>query len=130
MCTIKNGACVALADINEAETKKQAELLQKEYGADRAMAITMNVTDLESITAAIGEVDGVAVFLVDGVAHLVTADAELLGVGEFHAPVEPTPEEHAASEARDQQATQRPADRWRAQRRICPSDPTGFVIGH
>jgi sorbitol-6-phosphate 2-dehydrogenase len=53
---VKNGACVALADINDAETKKQAELLQKEYGADRAMAVTMNVTDLASITAAIDEV--------------------------------------------------------------------------
>jgi sorbitol-6-phosphate 2-dehydrogenase len=53
---IKNGACVALADINETETKKQAELLQKKYGADRAMAITMNVTDLASITAAISQV--------------------------------------------------------------------------
>jgi len=53
---VKNGGCVALADINEAETKKQADLLQKKYGADRAMAVTMNVTDLTSITAAIDEV--------------------------------------------------------------------------
>jgi sorbitol-6-phosphate 2-dehydrogenase len=52
----KQGAFVALADINEAETRKQAELLQKQYGANRAMTITMNVTDRASIASAIGQV--------------------------------------------------------------------------
>ena len=53
---VGQGAFVALADINEAETCKQAELLQKQYGANRAMAITMNVTDRASIAAAIDRV--------------------------------------------------------------------------
>jgi len=52
----RQGAFVALADINEAETRKQAELLQKQYGANRAIAIAMNVTDRASIAAAIGQV--------------------------------------------------------------------------
>jgi len=51
----KQGACVVLADINDAEAKKQAETLQKEYGQNRAMAVAMNVTDLISIQSAITE---------------------------------------------------------------------------
>jgi sorbitol-6-phosphate 2-dehydrogenase len=53
---VRQGAFVALADINEAETRKQAELLQKQYGANRTMAIAMNVTDSASIASAISQV--------------------------------------------------------------------------
>ncbi len=53
---IKEGGCVVLADINVDEAQKQAELLQGEYGVDRAMAVAINVTDLTSIEAAIGDV--------------------------------------------------------------------------
>jgi sorbitol-6-phosphate 2-dehydrogenase len=49
------GAYVVLADINDTEAKKQAESLQKQYGPDRAMAVTMNVTSLTSIQAAVNE---------------------------------------------------------------------------
>lgn len=52
----KQGACVVLADINIDEAQKQAQLLQKEYGLQRAMAVGINVTDLASIESAIGEV--------------------------------------------------------------------------
>ncbi|SVB54692.1 uncharacterized protein METZ01_LOCUS207546 [marine metagenome] len=51
----KQGACVVLADINDAEANNQAEALRKEYGRDRAMAVAMNVTDLASVRFAIGE---------------------------------------------------------------------------
>ncbi|MBL7215028.1 MAG: SDR family NAD(P)-dependent oxidoreductase [Phycisphaerae bacterium] len=52
---VSRGAWVVLADINDAEAKKQAEILQQQYGAGRAMAVAMNVTDLASIQAAINE---------------------------------------------------------------------------
>ena len=52
----QKGAAVVLADINEAEAQKQAQLLQKQYGDNRAIAIGMNVTDLASIQAAIDTV--------------------------------------------------------------------------
>jgi sorbitol-6-phosphate 2-dehydrogenase len=53
---VRQGAFVALADINEAETRRQAELLQKHYGTNRTMAVAMNVTDHASITAAVSQV--------------------------------------------------------------------------
>lgn len=53
---ISQGACVVLADINETEAVKQAQILQEQYGIERAMAIPMNVTDLSSIQAAIHKV--------------------------------------------------------------------------
>ena len=52
----KEGACVVLADINIDEAQKQANRLQDEYGDDRAIAVAINVTDLTSIEAAIGDV--------------------------------------------------------------------------
>ncbi len=51
----KEGACVVLADINIGEAGKQAEALRKEYGSNRALAVSMNVTDLTSIQSAISE---------------------------------------------------------------------------
>ena len=51
----KEGACVVLADINVTEAENQAEALRKEYGTNRAMAVAMNVTDLDSIHSAISE---------------------------------------------------------------------------
>ena len=52
----KQGAYVALADINEVEAQKQANRLRAKYGFNQAMAISMNVTDLSSIESAIHEV--------------------------------------------------------------------------
>ncbi|MHC4882407.1 MAG: SDR family NAD(P)-dependent oxidoreductase [Planctomycetota bacterium] len=52
---VSQGAYVVLADINDAEAQKQAELLRQQYGADRAIAVAMNVTDLASIQTAINE---------------------------------------------------------------------------
>ena len=52
---VSQGACVVLADINEAEANNQAQALRKEYGPNRAMAVAMNVTDLASIQSAIDE---------------------------------------------------------------------------
>lgn len=52
---VSQGACVVLADINDAEAKKQAESLQHQYGLNRAMAVAMNVTELASIQAAVHE---------------------------------------------------------------------------
>ena len=49
------GACVVLADINDAEAFKQAAALQAQYGKNRAMAVAMNVTSLTSIQAAVDE---------------------------------------------------------------------------
>ena len=51
----KEGACVVLADINIDEAEKQAEALRKEYGSNRAKAVSMNVTDQASIQSAISE---------------------------------------------------------------------------
>ena len=52
---VDQGACVVLADINDAEAKNQAGILQEKYGQNRSMAVAMNVTDLKSIQAAISE---------------------------------------------------------------------------
>lgn len=49
------GACVVLADISDAEAQNQAGLLRSKYGDDRAMAVHMDVTDSESIRAAMNE---------------------------------------------------------------------------
>ncbi len=50
------GAYVALADINEAAAKAQADKLSGQWGGNRVMAIAMNVTSTESIRKAITEV--------------------------------------------------------------------------
>lgn len=50
------GARVCLADINEAGVKAAADALQKQYGADRAMAVKMNVMELDSIKQALEQV--------------------------------------------------------------------------
>lgn len=50
------GATVVLADINEPEAKKQAQSLNDQYGADRTMAVPMNVTDIDSTQNAINAV--------------------------------------------------------------------------
>ena len=49
----EQGARVCLADVNEAGVKAAAEGLQKQYGANRAMAVKMNVMDLVSIRDAL-----------------------------------------------------------------------------
>lgn len=49
------GAAVVLADINEAGVRKAAEQLQKEYGPDIALPVGMDVTNLDSIKAAVHE---------------------------------------------------------------------------
>ena len=50
------GAFVVLADINETAAQKEAAALVDEWGCGRAMAVSMNVTDLDSIDNAIGQV--------------------------------------------------------------------------
>ncbi len=50
------GTCVALADINEAAAKAEADKLCGQYGPNRAMAVAMNVTSKESIQKAVAEV--------------------------------------------------------------------------
>jgi sorbitol-6-phosphate 2-dehydrogenase len=50
---VSQGAHTVLADINEAEACKQAEALRQEYGEVRAMAVSMDVTDVGSIQAAV-----------------------------------------------------------------------------
>ena len=56
---------------------------------------------------AVAVVDGLLVFLIHVVAHLVTADAELQGIGRFHGGVETAPEEHAGEKTDHQQGQQR-----------------------
>jgi sorbitol-6-phosphate 2-dehydrogenase len=50
------GACVVLADINEAQAKTQAAQLCTQYVSNRAMAVGMNVTDIASIQNAVDTV--------------------------------------------------------------------------
>ena len=61
------GAFVVLADINEAAAQKEAAALIDELSPGRAMAVSMNVTDLASIEDAIHEVvkmyGGVDIFI-------------------------------------------------------------------
>jgi sorbitol-6-phosphate 2-dehydrogenase len=52
----RQGASVVLADMNEALAQKQADLLRNTWGPDRAMAISINVTELASIQSAIHDV--------------------------------------------------------------------------
>ncbi|MCI0498106.1 MAG: SDR family NAD(P)-dependent oxidoreductase [Planctomycetales bacterium] len=52
----KQGACVALADINLAAAQKEARTLADSLGAHRAMAVSMNVTDPELIHNAVSQV--------------------------------------------------------------------------
>lgn len=49
------GAFVVLADISDAEAQNQAGLLRNKYGDDGAIAVHMDVTDAESIRAAMNE---------------------------------------------------------------------------
>lgn len=51
-------------------------------------------------------VDGLLVFLIDRVAHLVAGDAELQLVGRFHGGVEAAPEDNAGEESDHQQGQQ------------------------
>src|SRR5690606_33096775 len=55
-------------------------------------------------------VNGFLVFRVDVVTHLVTGNAELLGVGHLHGRVETAPEDDPADEANQQQYAQRVAN--------------------
>ena len=50
------GACVALADINKEAAQTEAQVLCDKYGANAAIALAMNVTDLDSIQSAVTEV--------------------------------------------------------------------------
>lgn len=59
---------------------------------------------------AVRGVDGSLVFLEDGFAHLVTGDAELLGVRRFHGGVEAAPEQDAGDEAAADQRQDRVGD--------------------
>ena len=50
------GAVVVLADINVAAAKAEAKTLEAQYGQGRAMAVSMNVTNAESIAQALTEI--------------------------------------------------------------------------
>lgn len=50
-----NGACVVLADLNIEKAKHEAELLNNNRGDGRSLALSMNVTDADSIKEAIAE---------------------------------------------------------------------------
>jgi sorbitol-6-phosphate 2-dehydrogenase len=54
----KQGACAVLADINLSAAQKEAGTLAETYGAHRAIAVSMNVTDPDSIHNAMSEVIG------------------------------------------------------------------------
>src|SRR5690625_4447660 len=54
-------------------------------------------------TRTVGEVDGALHLLIDVVAHLMTADAEGLGIGQFQSRIEPAPEQDAANKTADGQ---------------------------
>ncbi len=51
---------------------------------------------------AVGVVDGVLVFAVDVLLHLMTADTEGLGIGGLHGGIEAAPEENTQPEKQDQ----------------------------
>jgi hypothetical protein len=53
-------------------------------------------------TGSIGIVDGLLVFLINGVAHFVTGNAEFKGVGRLHRGIESTPENYPANESNKQ----------------------------
>ncbi|TFG49096.1 MAG: SDR family NAD(P)-dependent oxidoreductase [Candidatus Brocadiia bacterium] len=53
---VSQGAYAVLADINNAEVQKQSRLLRDKYGQERAIAVSVNVTDPASITSAIHEI--------------------------------------------------------------------------
>ncbi len=50
------GAHVVLADINIQAAQEAADQINKDYGADRALAVAMNVTSADSLDAALYEV--------------------------------------------------------------------------
>jgi sorbitol-6-phosphate 2-dehydrogenase len=53
---ILQGACVALADINESGAAAEAQKLCTQYGPNRAIAVAINVTSPESVRKAAGQV--------------------------------------------------------------------------
>jgi sorbitol-6-phosphate 2-dehydrogenase len=61
------GAFVALADINETAAKVEAQKLCTQYGANKAIAVAVNVTSPESVRKAVGQVvktwGGIDVFI-------------------------------------------------------------------
>lgn len=63
----RQGAFVAMADINQTAAAAEAEKLCRQYGKDRAIAVAMNVVNKESVHQAVGEVvktwGGVDVFI-------------------------------------------------------------------
>jgi sorbitol-6-phosphate 2-dehydrogenase len=50
------GACVALADINDTAAKAEAQKLCTQYGSDRAIAVAINVASPESVRNALSQV--------------------------------------------------------------------------
>ena len=50
---LEQGACVILADINDAALRDEVERLSKLHGTERAKAVTIDVTDNESVRRAI-----------------------------------------------------------------------------
>ncbi|MGE4286404.1 MAG: SDR family NAD(P)-dependent oxidoreductase [Phycisphaerae bacterium] len=52
----EQGAYVVLADLNIEQAEKEAAALREQYGADRAHAVLINVTGLDSITNAVTQV--------------------------------------------------------------------------
>src|SRR5262245_33667835 len=59
------------------------------------------------------EVNGLLQFFVNVIPHFVAGNAELLGIGELHRPVETAPEDYAADTASDEHRGERKPRSWR-----------------
>jgi hypothetical protein len=61
-------------------------------------------------------VNGLLQFFVNVIPHFVAGDAELLGIGGLHRPVETAPEDYAADPASDEHCAERKARGWRPEK--------------
>jgi hypothetical protein len=62
------------------------------------------------------EVNGLLQFFVNVIPHFVAGDAELLGIGNLHRPVETAPEDYAADTASDEHRGERKTRSWRPEK--------------
>src|SRR5262245_40592966 len=62
------------------------------------------------------EVNGLLQFFVNVIPHFVAGDAELLGIGDLHRPVETAPEDYAADTASDEHRGERKTRSWRPEK--------------
>jgi hypothetical protein len=64
-------------------------------------------------TRSVPEVNGLLQLFVNVIPHFVAGDAELLGIGDLHRPVETAPEDYAADTASDEHRAERKTRSWR-----------------